>query len=310
MMSRTVPRARRARKRLERRERRAKLGSAPLVLDPPKLAIEDPLAEKRQRFLAGKILGVAVVALVLHGAGLVVIFFAAKLAALVGLNFTNDAGKIEVAVVETKPKPPPEPEPPKEEPKPPEPEPPPPPKKKIKPPPPPPDPVDVPPEPPPEPPKEQPEAVVGLSADSAVTEGDGPSFAVGNTRMGETDKTAVDPSKIGELTKTGVIPPPPPPPAPKVPVVKPPRPKKNPDQLVEYPTRYRQMGLEGDVTVEITVGPDGEVLDVVVTKESEHPEFNFAAKKAARRLEFEPATRDGVPIQYKLTRVFRFRLEG
>jgi protein TonB len=171
--------------------------------------------------------------------------------------------------------------------------------------------------PPKEPPKAKPMRVVGLSLESTNGTGDGPSFAVGNTRMGETAKKAVAPE---------AVPPPsveaPPVAAPsgpaasnqvasRIPVagVKYSLPKRRNPKKPPYPTTLKSQGIEADVTVLVTISAEGKVTSVKLIKEAPYPEFNQAARQAALDEEFEPAARDGVPIPYTLSFTYRFRLE-
>ena len=54
----------------------------------------------------------------------------------------------------------------------------------------------------------------------------------------------------------------------------------------------------------------GKVIDVRIIKKSDHPEFDEAARQAALREQFDPATRDGTAIPYTLSYTYRFRLKG
>jgi TonB family protein len=166
-------------------------------------------------------------------------------------------------------------------------------------------------------PRAKPIRVVGLSLDSTGAEGNGPAFAVGNTRMGDTDRKAVAPEAV----------PPPSADAPRVaapsgpaatnqiatriPVAgvkyAPPR-RRNP-RKPPYPSTLKSQGLEADVMVMVSLDATGKVRSARVIKESPYPEFNEAARKAALAEEFEPATRDGAPIPYSLSYTYRFRLE-
>jgi protein TonB len=173
-----------------------------------------------------------------------------------------------------------------------------------------------PPAPPPvAPPKAKPVRVVGLSLESTAGEGgDGPSFAAGNTRMGETAEKAVAPKDItgapkgdsqapesGTGNKT----------ASRIPVagVKYTQPKRKNPKPPPYPATLKSQGIEGDVTVLVSLDASGKVLSAKVIKGAPYPEFEEAAKAAALAEEFEPALRDGVPIPYTLSYTYRFRLE-
>jgi len=166
-------------------------------------------------------------------------------------------------------------------------------------------------------PRAKPIRVVGLSLDSTGAEGNGPAFAVGNTRMGDTDRKAVAPEAVPPPSSeaprvaapsgpaaTNQI-------ATRIPVAgvkyAPPR-RKNP-RKPPYPSTLKSQGLEADVMVMVTLDATGKVRSARVIKESPYPEFNEAARKAALEEEFEPATRDGAPIPYSLSYTYRFRLE-
>ena len=229
-------------------------------------------------------------------------------------DFAQDQ-HIEVTMIE--PPPPPEPVEPVEVVEEPEPEPepklaPPPPKAEPKPEPPPdptseppPDPVDIPAEPPPAapakpaPPRRR---IVGLSLESTTSAGGGPAFAVGNTRMGQTAKTAADPDTVEKLTPNRA--------ATRIPTigVKVTKPKRTVEAKPDYPPLLREQGIEADVVLSITVSTRGAVASVRVIKGSEHPEFDAAAVSAAKQQRFSPATRAGTPITYTLKYTTRFRL--
>jgi protein TonB len=173
-----------------------------------------------------------------------------------------------------------------------------------------------PPAPPPvAPPKAKPVRVVGLSLESTAGEGgDGPAFAAGNTRMGETAEKAVAPAEIAGAPKgdsqapasgTGNKT------ASRIPVagVKYVPPKRKNPKPPPYPATLKSQGIEGDVMVLVSLDASGKVLSVKVIKGAPYPEFDEAAKNAALAEEFEPAQRDGVPIPYTLSYTYRFRLE-
>jgi TonB family protein len=173
-------------------------------------------------------------------------------------------------------------------------------------------------EPPKEPEKKPPPRIVGLSFESTVGEGDGegPAFAVGNTRLGETDKIA---AKKEDVPKDR------PPPvrgtekpttanqaATRIPVkgvtmigakyrdgvqVKP-----------VYPPTLKAQGVESDVEVLVFIDATGKVTHVKLLHESPYPEFNDAAKKAALSQQWEPATRNGEPMAWTQKYSYRFRL--
>src|SRR5262249_54094358 len=75
-----------------------------------------------------------------------------------------------------------------------------------------------------------------------------------------------------------------------------------------YPDRLRKRGLEADVTIRVTIDPSGRIKEVEIVTPAAEEEFNAAAKEAASREEFAPATQDGKAIEYSLTYTVRFRL--
>lgn len=166
------------------------------------------------------------------------------------------------------------------------------------------------------PPKAAPARVVGLSFESTVGEGeggDGPAFGVGNTRMGETDKTAAAPKDVPkEIINKGPTTNKPTPNAvaTRIPVagVVFKQAKRKKDVRPEFPPTLKAQGIEGDVPVIVWIDVEGKVTSVKILKESPYPEFNEAAKKAAMADEFEPATRNGVPTPTTLKYNVSFRL--
>jgi TonB family protein len=171
-------------------------------------------------------------------------------------------------------------------------------------------------EPPKEPEKKAPPRIVGLSFESTVGEGsgDGPSFAVGNTRMGETDKVAV---KKEDVPKER--------PAPVNGTEKPTTANQAATRIPskgvtfteakyrkqvkpDFPQTLKAQGIESDVDVLVFIDATGKVTNVKILRESPYPEFNEAAKKAALATEWEPATRNGDPMSSTKKYSYRFRL--
>ena len=232
---------------------------------------------------------------------------------------------ISVVVTEV---PPPEPEPPKvekaQEPTqqpaaaaPPEPKPKPKPKKrkrkpKRRPPPPPPDPVNQ-----PEKPQKKPRKirrVVGLSLGSTVKGGSGPSFAVGNTRMGVTKTEAQEAETIKKLPKTKEKIPKANRSATRLPIglggpalTKPiqVRPVLEP----QYPSEFRAQGLTVTIVISTTINSAGKATELKVIRGSKYPAFVEAALKTARRQRWKPAKRANKPIAYTITQTYTFRVK-
>ena len=222
----------------------------------------------------------------------------------------------EEVTIEMRPPPPPLP-PPENKPTP-EPPPPiekptrPPPPKAVKPPPP-------PPATPAPPPKTAPVRVVGLSLESTTEGGSGPTFAVGNTRLGDTDTRAKAPKDVGPAPagnstlpaaggpgRSNQV-------ATRLPAgdLKYTNPKFRGGQKRQppYPPLLRSQGIEGDVTVWVTIDETGKVTNVKILKSSSYPEFDEAARATALSQEWEPGARAGVPMAMPLSYTYKFRLE-
>ncbi len=290
-----------ARKRFERQA--ARLRIAAHVQRRPTLEQQtfDPLLRgasslQRRRFaLTAAVVGSLAVHVVVIGIGM-------------GLRQPGGAAKHDEVKIEIKPPPPapppekkPEPPPPVEEPKkaPP---------KIVKAAPPPPQAV--------EPPKAV--RVVGLSLESTTEGGDGPSFAVGNTRLGETAERAVAPKDVTAMPASGPVAPVGPPgsgksnrAASRIPVagVKYTQPQQKDKRKPLYPPTLKSQGIEADIWVVVSIDTNGKVTSAKVLKPSPYPEFDEAALTAAKVQEWEPATRDGVPMPYQTSFQYRFRLE-
>ena len=77
-------------------------------------------------------------------------------------------------------------------------------------------------------------------------------------------------------------------------------------QEPEYPAAARQFRLGGEVTIELTVGLDGKVENVEVTKG--RPILNEAVVRAVRKWSFSPFLIDGHPRKVKGTLSFNFQM--
>lgn len=177
------------------------------------------------------------------------------------------------------------------------------------------DPVDEVVEPAPEP-QEPRRRVVGLSLESTVSGADGPSFAVGNTRMGRTAQRAEEPTAVekapaikgerrggtaAEPNKAAV----------RLPLgkVEFEKPRRISDVDLEYPPLLKARGVEGNVVVLIRITEQGRVESAKVLRGSGHDELDRAAREAALRERFAPAKRDGEPVAYTLKYTYRFRIK-
>ncbi len=65
-----------------------------------------------------------------------------------------------------------------------------------------------------------------------------------------------------------------------------------------HPEQARQQGVEGTVVLQVTVGADGSLGDVRVSRPSGHAMWDEAAVAHLRRARFSPALKDGkaVPV--------------
>ena len=77
-------------------------------------------------------------------------------------------------------------------------------------------------------------------------------------------------------------------------------------QEPEYPAAARQFRLSGEVVVEFTVGLDGKVEALAVTKGQ--PLLNDAVVRAVRKWSFAPFMVEGHPRRVKSTLSFNFQL--
>lgn len=77
-------------------------------------------------------------------------------------------------------------------------------------------------------------------------------------------------------------------------------------QEPEYPPAARQFRLSGEVVAEFTVGLDGKVENVAITKG--RPILNDAVIRAVRKWSFPPFVVDGHPRRVKSTLSFNFQL--
>ncbi|MCP3139225.1 energy transducer TonB [Pyxidicoccus xibeiensis] len=213
---------------------------------------------------------------------------------------------VELVMVEVqKPPPPPPPEEKKEEPKPPPPKP-----KPVKPPPIkvaeapkplPPPPVDAPPPPndtpPPEPQARPPPLVVGMTMSSTTSAG---TFAapVGNTAYGRVDRTAKDPKEVKGYS------------APKyTPIYQvDSEPTVASEVKIPYPEEARRAGIEGTVTLSITIDNEGKVVAVKVLNGPGYG-LNEAARDAIRRFRFKPAIKGGEAVSTEMKYSYTFLLD-
>ena len=71
----------------------------------------------------------------------------------------------------------------------------------------------------------------------------------------------------------------------------------------------RRDGLEGNVTVRVTIDARGRVTAIELVSASNPIFFEETRRQALRSWRFVPATRDGVAIESSQTMTVRFQLE-
>jgi protein TonB len=77
--------------------------------------------------------------------------------------------------------------------------------------------------------------------------------------------------------------------------------------LPTYPPNARNIGLQGDVLLDCTIGVDGVVRDVRIL--SGHQVFHHAAREAVLRWVYTPTMLGGQPVSVLLTVTVHFRLQ-
>ncbi|HLL14732.1 MAG TPA: energy transducer TonB [Pyrinomonadaceae bacterium] len=75
-----------------------------------------------------------------------------------------------------------------------------------------------------------------------------------------------------------------------------------------YPREARPYGVEGEVKLRIILGADGKVRDEVDVLEGLPHGLTEEAIRAARRIKFEPARKDGRPVSQYVIVIYSFRL--
>jgi periplasmic protein TonB len=137
------------------------------------------------------------------------------------------------------------------------------------------------------------EAVVGLDGESFGS-GDGASFQVGNTQLG-------DPVSVAQAPAAPLVAPAPSAPPVLVPAGVPPRVER-----CRYSARAQRLGLEGMMVIEVDIDAKGRVLAAELRKRLED-ELDRECLEAVRAARFEPATLGGAAVAS--TRFLRLRFE-
>jgi protein TonB len=76
----------------------------------------------------------------------------------------------------------------------------------------------------------------------------------------------------------------------------------------EYPQVAQEQGIQGNVTVRVTIGPQGQVLAAVISSSSGNPLLDEAALKAAKETTYKPPMVNGVPTQRDYLVIYTFDL--
>jgi protein TonB len=77
----------------------------------------------------------------------------------------------------------------------------------------------------------------------------------------------------------------------------------------DYPEMASQENIQGDVTIRVTIGPQGQVVNAVVASSSGNPLLDNAGLKAARDSTYKPPMVNGVPSQADYLIIYTFRLD-
>jgi len=77
----------------------------------------------------------------------------------------------------------------------------------------------------------------------------------------------------------------------------------------DYPEIAKDQNIQGDTTVRVTIGPQGQVIAVVISSSSGNPLLDQAALKAARESTFKAPMINGVPTQRDYLIIYTFRLD-
>lgn len=77
----------------------------------------------------------------------------------------------------------------------------------------------------------------------------------------------------------------------------------------DYPDIAKDENIEGTVTVRVTIGPDGQVADAVITQSSGNALLDDVALNAARDSVFKPPLFDGTPTTREYLIIYTFSLD-
>jgi protein TonB len=139
--------------------------------------------------------------------------------------------------------------------------------------------------------------VVGISLSSTTSAG-GIAAPVGNTLYGKTADRATAPQEVKAYS------------APKyTPIYQVDQePRLASEVKIPYPEQARRAGIEGTVTLSITIDPEGRVLSARVVNGPGHG-LNEAARDAILRFRFKPAINGGEAVSTEMKYSYTFLLD-
>lgn len=85
-------------------------------------------------------------------------------------------------------------------------------------------------------------------------------------------------------------------------------PRALPQFQPDYPGAMIRQGLEGSVTVRVTINAEGRVTDIARVSATDESFWLATQRHALRKWRFRPATRDGVPVATTKIMTVRFTL--
>jgi protein TonB len=139
--------------------------------------------------------------------------------------------------------------------------------------------------------------VVGISMSSTTSAG-GFAAPVGNTAYGQVDKRATEPKEVKAYS------------APKyTPIYQvDSEPQVMSEVKIPYPDEARRAGIEGTVTLSITVDNEGRVVAAKIVKGQGYG-LDEAALTAIKRFRFKPAVKNGEAVSTEMKYSYTFLLD-
>ena len=133
---------------------------------------------------------------------------------------------------------------------------------------------------------------------SSTTSAGGFAAPVGNTAYGKVDATAKEPSEVKEYA------------APKyTPIYQvDSEPQVASEVKIPYPEEARRAGIEGTVTLSITIDPEGKVVAAKIVSGPGYG-LNEAARDAIKRFRFKPAIKGGEAVSTEMKYAYTFLLD-